>query len=161
MTHTVPWIVCDSVHHKNTQRIAEVIGRLIGADVVKPEQVQTDKSDTPRIVGLGSGIYFGAHSKKILELARTLPPANGEVFIFSTAGLPFLCWFFHRRLRRIVRSKGIEIVGEFHCAGRDTFGPAGLIGGIYRNHPNHRDLERAEEFARRMLNEHRFDRAEE
>lgn len=117
--------------------------------MVTPEEISGQSSEA-RIVGMGSGIYFGAHSRKIRQLARGLPPGQRRMFIFSTAGLPIFWKVFHWPLRRILRSKGIEIAGEFHCPGRDTFGLLVLTGGIWRRRPNAQDLERARAFAERL-----------
>lgn len=53
-------------------------------------------------------------------------------------------------MKTFLSKKGFRVVGEFHCRGFDTFGPLLLMGGIHRQHPNQRDRNHAEEFARQL-----------
>ncbi|WP_293257086.1 hypothetical protein [Palaeococcus sp. (in: euryarchaeotes)] len=66
-----------------------------------------------------------------------------RAFIFSTVGMP---WYNHRALRRALKEKGFQIVGEFSCRGWDTNGWLAKVGGD----PNEKDLERARRFAEKL-----------
>jgi flavodoxin len=109
------------------------------------------------LLGLGSGIYFGAHHRSLLAFAETLQLTDtGSVFLFSTSGtgewLPRAIGVdYHRKLRCILQRKGFTVVGEFSCKGFDTFGPWGKLGGIARGHPDDADVERARAFARTLI----------
>ena len=48
--------------------------------------------------------------------------------------------------------KGFRIIGEFSCKGYDTFGPLKFIGGINKGKPDEKDLKRAREFAKTLIN---------
>ncbi|MCE9526058.1 MAG: flavodoxin family protein [Planctomycetales bacterium] len=145
-------IICFSAHHGNTRRIAEAIAEVSDATVVTPEEVQPEQLQDYDLVGWGSGIYFGRHADSLSRLARSLPQQPRKAFLFSTAGLPFLRWWFHSSLKATLKSRGCEIIGEFSCRGWDTVGPLAWIGGIDRNHPNERDLQRARSFAKSLVN---------
>lgn len=58
----------------------------------------------------------------------------------------------HGSLRTILQSKGLEVVGEFNCAGFGTFGPLRIIGGINKGSPNDEDFNKAETFGKRLKN---------
>jgi hypothetical protein len=103
------------------------------------------------LIGLGSGIFFSSHHRALLRLAREHPTLPAKAFLFSTAGLPWLHRIWHRALRTTLVNRGIRIVGEACYPGWDTVGPLRWIGGIQRGHPNSHDLERAQQFAARMV----------
>ncbi|MCA9085175.1 MAG: flavodoxin family protein [Planctomycetaceae bacterium] len=140
-------IVFASVHHGNTRRIAETLALELSADLFSVDDVTSDL-DEYDVIGVGSGIYFGRHHRTIRQAVTGWRPRR--VFLFSTAGLPFLRYFQHASLRRILRKQGWEIVGEFCCRGWDTVGPLWLFGGINRKRPNNRDLEHARSFAAKI-----------
>jgi flavodoxin len=146
-------VVYASIHHGNTQKLAELLSTELSADLFSVDQIRTDSVNLDRydLVGFGSGIYFGRHHASLLRLIESCSQSPRRVFIFSTAGLPFLRWFQHLPLRRRLVSKGCRIVSEFCCRGWDTVGPLWLIGGINRKHPDATDLNRAKEFARQTI----------
>jgi flavodoxin len=51
---------------------------------------------------------------------------------------------FHEALREKLQSKGFNVVGEFNCAGFDTYGFLKVVRGIKRGRPNEGDLKQAE-----------------
>ena len=113
------------------------------------------------MIGIGSGIYWGRFHSVIRRWVRNLPRDAGlghQAFVFSTSGLPFLTLFYHLPMKRALRKKGFAVVGEFSCRGHDTFGPLWFIGGLNRKRPNERDLQRAEEFACRLLDRSQTER---
>lgn len=143
-------IVYSSMHHGNTRKLAESLSAELSADLFTVDEATAVNLDRYELVGLGSGIYFGRHDASLCKLVESwqLPPRR--VFIFSTAGLPFLRWFQHASLRRRLVKQGCDVVSEFCCRGWDTVGPLWLMGGINRKHPNKKDLCRAIEFARQL-----------
>jgi flavodoxin len=143
-------IVYASVHHENTRRIAEAIAEELQADLFTVDQAQDVDFRNYQLVGLGSGIYFGRHHPLLHHFVDTWQNKPEQVFLFSTAGLPFLRWLQHLSLRRRVVDNRMSVVGEFSCRGWDTVGPLWLMGGINRRHPNHADVDRAKAFARQL-----------
>ena len=150
-------IVCKSIHHGNTEKIASVFAKVLDAQVKTPQQINSEELQDYGLIGFGSGIYFYKHHRALLELADKLPQAsNGKAFIFSTSGIRVdsrvfrYARKFHNALREKLQSKGYEIIGEFNCAGLDTYSFLKYIGGINRGRPNAEDLKHAKEFARNL-----------
>ncbi len=80
-------IILFSYHHKNTEKIAQVIATTLGAEIKTPDQVDPTSLSNYDLVGFGSGIYFGKHHKVLLEFADKIPQvSNKKAFIFSTSG---------------------------------------------------------------------------
>jgi len=144
-------IIYESLHHGNTLKVAEAMAEAIGADLVRlRDRRKADLLDYD-LVGFGSGIYGSKHHRDLLAFASRARFRDGaRVFLFSTAGLPFLSGVWHRALRAELGTKSIQIAGELCLPGYDTYAIFGLLGGINRGRPGDRDLERAAEFARSM-----------
>ena len=143
-------IVYASIHHGNTRKLAETLAAELSADLYAVDKIGQADLSQYEFVGLGSGIYFGRNHTTLLNLVDAWQKPPRRVFIFSTAGLPFLKCFQHASLRRRLKTKGCGILAEFSCRGWDTVGPLWFIGGINRKHPDSSDLNRATEFARRL-----------
>ena len=141
-------IICFSYHHKNTDKIASVLAKVLEAQIKTPTEVDVQEFSDYDLVGFGSGISFGHHYKVLLDLVDNLPRVtNQRAFIFSTSGQTGNATKFHKKLRQNLESKGFSIVGEFNCAGFDTYGLLKIGGGIQKGHPNEEDLKLAETFA--------------
>ncbi|MGG2464242.1 flavodoxin family protein [Streptomyces sp. RGM 3693] len=146
-------IVCTSVSHGNTKRIADVMGQALDAPVVAPEQVDIAELSTCDLVGFGSGIFTGNFHPRLRQFVQSLP--NGEqqgrqrrAFVFATSGLPEVRFRpFTRPLVRLLGQKGFQTADTFSCRGFDTWLPFKLVGGINRARPNATDLEAARTFA--------------
>ena len=143
-------IVYASVHHGNTRQLAEALSAELSADRFTVEEAKSVDLSQYHLVGMGSGIYFGRHHQSLLDLVDAWNTPPRRVFIFSTAGLPFLRRFQHAALRSRLSQKGCQMLSEFCCRGWDTVGPLWLLGGINRKHPNAKDLDRACEFAQQL-----------
>jgi flavodoxin len=143
-------IICESVHHGNTKKVADVMASVLGAEVRKPGEMDTTKLGEYDLIGFGSGIYRGKMHKNLLKLAEGLPNLDKRAFIFSTAGGDNENKKNHQAFKDRLTAKGFHIVDEFTCRGHDTVGPLLLIGGINKGRPNEADLENARQFARRL-----------
>ena len=143
-------VVVSSWHHGNTRKIADAIGDQLRADVLTTDEAHAVDLSQYDLVGFGSGIYFAKHDEKLFELIKAKPTLPAKAFLFSTAGNTLLWRFYHRGLRRLLTSRGCEVIDEFNCPGWDTVGPFILFGGFYRGRPNEKDLTRAREFARQL-----------
>ncbi len=87
----------------------------------------------------------------MLKFVDKIPQVNNKkAFIFSTSGDVRRGAKAHSRLKGKIESKGYKVIGEFNCAGFDTFGLLKLIGGIKKGRPNAEDLKHAEEFAQNL-----------
>lgn len=151
-------VVVFSYHHKNTEKIAHAIAKVLDAPVTTPQQVDPGELQEYDLVGFGSGIYSAQHHPSLLDLAGNLPEANGrKAFIFSTFGAPValfkgerLTEFIHNNhsaLREKLQSRGYTVIDEFACAGFNTNSFLTYFGGLNKGRPGEEDLRHAEEFA--------------
>ncbi|MGD0451048.1 MAG: flavodoxin family protein [Candidatus Bathyarchaeia archaeon] len=141
-------IILFSYHHKNTEKVAQVIAKTLDAEIKKPEQTDPNSLTNYDLLGFGSGIYFRHHHKVLLQFVDKIPQAaNKKAFIFSTSGQTGNMQKFHKQLKEKLLAKGFNIVSEFNCAAFDTFGLLKIVGGLNKERPNEDDLEKAKEFA--------------
>ncbi len=152
-------IICVSIHHGNTEKIAKSMAEVLNVELIKSGKVNINELSKYDLIGFGSGIFFGQHHKSLLKLVDKLPDLKGKkAFIFSTSGVSNAGNFihnirhrishFHVPLRKKLIKKGLNIVGEFTCKGFDTGGPFKFIGGISKGRPNEKDLQKAKDFVR-------------
>ena len=142
-------IVCVSVSHGNTRKVAEAIGRQLGAEVHEPEQVAAADAARYDVLGLGSGVYGMTFHPRLWRFVRSLPKADDKpVFLFATSGGPALWWSpAALLLRRLLGAKGYRVIGAWSCRGFDTWAPLRLVGGLNKGRPAETDLQRAAAFA--------------
>ena len=150
-------VVVFSYHHNNTEKIANVLGSVLGAPVKTPGQVIPEELAEYELIGLGSGIYSATFHPTLLDLADRLPRVSSrKVFLFSTYGAPAFIAnreFIlrnHQQIRKKLEAKGYTVIGEFGCAGWNTNSFLKFFGGLNKGHPDDGDLTNAEEFARDM-----------
>ncbi|MEV6833931.1 flavodoxin family protein [Streptomyces sp. NPDC051133] len=144
-------IVCASVSHGNTRRVADTMAEVLDAQVVRPGEADPAGLAGADLVGFGSGVFHGRLHPRLTEFAGALPPGPGRAFVFATSGLPQMPWApFTRPLIRLLRSKGFEVDGSFSCRAFDTWAPFKLVGGINKQRPNDADLAAARAFAERL-----------
>jgi len=153
-------LVLYSYHHKNTEKIARAMARILDAGIKAPQEAGPEALAEYDLVGFGSGIYGAEHHSSLLGLADKLPQAAGKpAFLFSTCGVPAfgftdeLAGKNHRPLRQKLERRGYRIVGEFACVGWNTNSFLKLFGGINKGRPDEDDLRRAGEFARKLKRE--------
>ena len=146
-------LILFSYHHKNTEKIANVIAKVLDAQIKAPQQIQTEELQEYSLVGFGSGIYDEKHHKLLLDLADELPQVtNRKAFIFSTSAIMGKDKVAkdHSLLREKLQSKGYVIVDEFACKGFNTNSFLKYFGGMNKGRPNAEDLKHAEEFAQNL-----------
>lgn len=142
-------IVCNSVAHGNTAKIADAIGGILSAPVVASSSATLPGEG---LVGFGSGIYRGKFDADLRAYVDALPPQNGrKAFVFATSGLAESRFMrFSRSFVDALEDKGFEVVGGFSCRGFDTYGPFRLVGGIRKGKPDADDLASARAFAEHL-----------
>lgn len=143
-------IICSSVHHGNTMKIAKAIGNILDAEIIEPKNFDKEVLCKYKLIGFGSGIYNGKHNKSIFTLVNNLEKqTKKKAFIFSTAALPVKV--MHRYLRKSLVEKGFEVMGEFCCRGfMDYSFTKYIYGGLNKGKPNNEDLKSAYDFAREL-----------
>ncbi|WP_234432182.1 flavodoxin family protein [Streptomyces sp. NRRL S-378] len=145
-------LVCTSVSHGNTRRVARAMAGVLDARVVAPQEVTPEEVAEHDLVGFGSGVFAQRMHPDLLRFVRALPPSSGRAFVFATSGLPELAFApFTRPLVRLLAGRGRAVEATFTCRGFDTWAPFRLIGGINKQRPDADDLSAARAFARRLL----------
>ena len=76
-------IVVFSYHHKNTQKVAEVMAKVFDAPVKSPLEIGSDELQKYDLIGFGAGIDSGKHYKKLLDFADALPKSPLRKHSFS------------------------------------------------------------------------------
>ncbi|MFX1533882.1 MAG: flavodoxin family protein [Promethearchaeota archaeon] len=144
-------LVLVSVHHKNTEKIANVFAKALDAQIKTPKQINPEELQEYSLIGFGSGIYSDKHHRSLLDLADKLPQVTDKkAFIFSTSAMIREVDKNHSTLRKKLQSKGYTIVDEFACKGFNTNSFLKYFGGMNKGRPNAEDLKHAEEFAENL-----------
>lgn len=144
-------IVCVSVSHGNTRRVADSLAQVLGAKVVSPEEADPAELADAELVGFGSGVFNHRLHPRLTDFVKALPTGRGRAFVFATSGLPEIPLApFTRPLVRLLEGKGFEVEGNFSCRAFDTWAPFKPVGGINKQRPNAGDLAAARAFAGRL-----------
>ncbi len=78
-------LVLFSYHHKNTEKIAKVLSKVLDAQIKTPQETRIEELQNYDLIGFGAGIDSGKHYQALLDLADKLPQAAGrKAFIFSS-----------------------------------------------------------------------------
>jgi len=142
-------ILFHSEHHGNTEKVAKVIGDVLGAEPVPASDLHSVRSNEYDLVGFGSGIYYGKFHDSLYRAVEDLADQNGKkVFLFSTTGSKTYSMRAHEAFKAFLVSKGFIVVGEFSCLGFDT---ALSAEGINKGKPDASDLKAAETFAEGLV----------
>ncbi len=134
-----------SPHQGNTRKIAEAMAQAASMEITDIEHLPQYNLHDYDIVGFGSGIYFGKHDKKLMELVGKFCDEKAYTFVFSTSGAASFDKN-NKPLVDLLESKNKVVLGSFGCKAFDKFGPFKLVGGINKGHPDNNDLENAKEF---------------
>ncbi len=144
-------IIYASVHHGNTQQIAEAMAESGSVDLYSLSEAP-DSLSSYQLVGFGSGIYVFRMHQRLMRWIKRRSTSGQCAFLFSTRGTRYFD-IYHRVARQLITSRGFSLCGEFSCRGYDTFGPLSLLGGINRGRPNQNDYARARQFVRQLSKE--------
>lgn len=141
-------IIYISVHHKNTEKVAKAMADAAHADLfdlTKTKEIDLSNYD---MVGIASGIYAGNMHKTMLKFidSAKLPK---KAFLVCTCGVPIID--YTKNVKKALAAKGIKVIDSFECKAFNTFGPFALIGGTGKGRPNEKDLEKAKEFIKRIV----------
>jgi flavodoxin len=154
-------VIVFSYHHKNTEKIAQVMAKVLDAPIKTPQQIHPAELQEYDLIGFGSGIYDSKHHPALLVLTDSLSQVTDKkTFLFSTCGAPAFAVDgghvndyivkAHSALKEKLQMKGYTIVDEFMCPGFNTNSFLKLFGGINKGRPNAEDLKHAETFAKNL-----------
>ena len=140
-------IVFKSMHHGNTEKVANAIGFVLQAKLLKLSEVKPSDLQGFDLIGFGSGVYGSNLDKGLFAFVNALQKVEGtKAFVFSTSGGGEQK--NNQKLVELLSQKGFNVLGDFACKGLITWGPFKLFGGSSKGHPNQTDLENAKKFAK-------------
>lgn len=143
-------IICKSIHHGNTLKVAEVIAKELDADIVDPSKFDIKNIWKYDIIGFGSGIYNGKHHESLFTLLKNIPlQHHKKAFVFSTWTICYKK--MHEPFRKELIKKGFIISDEFICKWFINYGFLKYFGGLNKGRPNQSDLDNARKFAISLL----------
>jgi flavodoxin len=143
-------ILYNSMHHKNTEKIAVSLANSLKADIFQVSQANADIITQYDLIGFGSGIFYRKHHKSLFSFIETLPAAKGKkAFVFSTSGTGKAD--FNEPLQLTLENKGFLVLGAFACPGYDTWGPYKVVGGINKGKPDDVDIKNATDFVQNLV----------
>jgi len=144
-------IIYMSVHHGNTEKIAQAIASELGADLIKATEAKAEIINNYDVIGFGSGIYYNKFNRQMIDFLQSLPTMSAKlVFVFSTSGTGRQ--ENNAGFIKLLENKGCKILGDFACRGFDTFGPLRiLLGGLAKGHPDAADIEAAKTWSRKVV----------
>ncbi|MBN1897783.1 MAG: flavodoxin family protein [Spirochaetes bacterium] len=144
-------IIYVSYHHKNTEKISRYMGKVLKARVVDHREIKPRDVIKYDLIGFGAGIYYWKHHKYLIDFVDQVPKVkNKKAFIFSTRGIGPL-WYYHRVLRRQLKTRNFKVVHDFSFKCWDTAGPFRVFGGLNKGRPDKRDFKRAGEIAKEII----------
>ncbi|MEI7451697.1 MAG: flavodoxin family protein [Candidatus Falkowbacteria bacterium] len=143
-------IICTSIHHGNTLKIAKVMAEVLGARIMMPADVNSEIMSGYDLIGFGSGIYNQQHHSSLFDLLKQLSMQDHKkAFVFSTNtfGLKILNKPFVDKLIE----KGFDVLGDFSCPGFMNYSVTKyFFGGFSKNRPNENDLKKARDFSGKL-----------
>ena len=141
-----------SIHHGNTQKVVETVASKLSVDLVRIPMREPVSLEGYDLIGFASGIYMSEFGKPMQKFVESLPALSGKrCFTMYTCGAP--SGDFAQGFEALLKGKGAEIAGGWHCRGFDTFGPFKLIGGLAKGRPNEKDIAGAVSFVQSLLQE--------
>lgn len=142
-------IICESIYNQNTMKLANAMANRLECKVIGFDEALQTNLDSYKVIGLGSGIYFGEHHPKLMEIAERLNDQQ-RVFVFSTRGNPKL-GKYHEAIKSKLSLKGVKLCGEFSTKGYDRTGPFVIFNGGNKGRPHEADMMKAERFVMKLL----------
>lgn len=139
-----------SKHLGNTKKIAKTLADELSCDCVELSKVEPEELMHYDLICLGSGIYAWDFDRSVHKLISKIPCGVGKkVLLFSTSADPNGLKY-HRRLRKLLKEKNFELVGELNCTGEFRFRFFKNFV-INKGRPNASDLDNVRESVRRLL----------
>ncbi|RJO75832.1 flavodoxin [Nocardia panacis] len=145
-------IVCKSVSHGNTRKVADVIGEVLGSRIVDPSEIDAAELSSYELVGFGSGVRNMDYYQELRAFVRALPgEQRRKAFVFHTGGFPEPPFRrYQHNFTGLLEQKGFEVLDTFSCFGYDTLWPFLIVGGVRKGRPNAADLAAARTFAENL-----------
>lgn len=124
----------------NTKKLAEAIGKAVGADA---KDVSVSLSERADILFLGCSYYAFDVAEEIKAFVEKNKNQIGKIVCFGTSAM---MKSVYKPMSKVAGAAGIEMYEkDFHCRG--SFGP------MHKGRPNDEDLSNAAKFAKEVIGE--------
>ena len=123
----------------NTKRLAEAIGKAVGAEALP---ISTPIIEPVDILFLGNSYYAFTIDPEVRTFVRNLDPKKvGSIVNFGSAAMMNSTW---KKVKAEAEKTGIPMdEREFHCRGE--------FKGIHKGKPDENDLKAATAFAKKII----------
>ncbi|MFI3255662.1 flavodoxin [Chakrabartyella piscis] len=142
-------IVYNSIHHKNTEKLLQLACNDLEVDLVDIKFAKDTDLRLYEVIGFASGIYHGNFHRSLFNYLEDCSQLPQKTFLIHTSGTGNAK--YNSSFVEAVKTKGIDLIGSFHCKGFDTFGLFKYIGGIAKKHPNEKDVENLKDFLQGII----------
>jgi len=162
-------LVCYFSNTGNTEKVAQNI--VEGLETENVELIKIDDADPSSLknydlVVLGSGIYGGKLSKKVIDFMKKVTDYPPKFAFFNTHQSATSYQKAFKRIRANIEENQSKIIGEFDCLGENLGMPKETILGMLEKlppeekkrqkailaktigHPDKQDLENAKAFGK-------------
>ncbi len=139
----------------NTRKVAKAMAAVLNSEghsarTISYRKVSHTDFQEPEILGVGAPCFESQAPSVVREYLWDLPNLDHKkAFVFSTSGgAPGKVLY---DLAKPLMNKGAKVVGGFLCRGT-CFHPVPCLVGRFPERPNEQDLDKAKDFARKLLN---------
>jgi len=165
-------LVCYFSNTGNTEKVAQNIAEGLETETVeliKIEDADPSSLKNYDLVVLGSGIYGGKLSKKVIDFMKGVSNYPPNFAFFNTHQSATSYQHAFKRIRTKLEENGSILIGEFDCVGENLGMPKEIILGMLEKlppeekkrqeailaktvgHPDAQDLENAKAFGKSLI----------
>ncbi len=138
-----------STHHGNTRKVLEAMEQGNDIDLIDVEGGKDVDLDAYDVIGFASGIYGFAFDESVIAfLRKNLPQGKKVFFVYTYSGIRGTG---AKKIREAAAEKEAIVLGEYSCHGFTTFGPFKLGGGVFKGHPDQKELDGAKAFYQSIM----------
>lgn len=138
-----------SVHHKNTKKVVHHLAPAVGADVIDLVSNKNPDISLYDTVILASGIYFNNIHTALTDYIQRTSFRGKRVVVCYTCGIHYRN--YAKAVKKLLKAKGADWIGDVSCRGYDTYGMFHRIGGIAKGHPSKQDMEKMKHKLTKLL----------
>lgn len=145
-------IFYSSQHHLNTEKLVLGIAQALPEVTIVPlKSGSTPSIPNCELIGFASGIYMGKPHPMILDFIKLHKTdlKDKKIFTLLTSGSKAKKYdeIFHGFLKE----QDCNVIGNYQCAGFNTYGLFKLFGGRAKGHPNNQDISKAVSFVGELM----------
>lgn len=141
-------IVYISTHHGNTKKLIESLD-IDKIDIYDLQLLHEIDLSQYKLVGFASGIYIGGFHNSLKEFINTHLLELDKVFLIYTSGSNIKK--YGNDFKKELTSKGLNVIETYSCKGYTDNGIFKKIGGLAKNHPNHKDILKFNHFISNLI----------